>query len=117
MIRRFLWAAYWACLATFFFGLNLALAAPPTTTDAHNRSCSSASQLNDVIMGTVGPWVGPVILLGIIGIIYVDRTGSQGLLHQAVSIVGQNAMAFVLAASAMTIGSVIVVANGVAACP
>jgi hypothetical protein len=116
MIRRLLWSAYYGGLCLCLFGLNVALAAPPTTTDAHNRSCGSASALNDAIMGTVGPWVGPAILLGVIGVQYAgDRM--IGMLHQTVNIVGQHGMSFVIAASALTIGAVITTANGVAACP
>jgi hypothetical protein len=117
MLRRLLWAGYWTGLLLLFSGLNaVALAAPPTVTDTHNRSCASASQLYDAILGTVGPWIGPAIMLGIVGVQYAgDRM--VGVLHQSVNIVGQHGMAFVIAASSITLGGIITTANGVAACP
>ena len=115
-MKRYIIAATPLAAMLLLMTAGAALGAPPNVQDITNRSCATSSSWFDALMRAVAPMLTIIIGLGIVGVIFAgDRM--NGVLHQVMSIVGQHTMAFVFLASAGTIAGLIVIANGLTACP
>jgi len=115
-MRRYLIAALPVAAWLLLMTVSSVFAAPPNVQDVSNRSCSTSTSWFDALERAVAPMLTIIIAGGIVGVITMgDRM--NGVLHQVMSIVTQHAMAFIVFASAGTLAGLIVVANGLTACP